>query len=235
MTTPTLHTQHRLGPLELPNRLVMAPMTRNRAGAGQVPTELMARYYEQRASGGLIVTEASQVAPEGVGYPNTPGIHTPEQVAGWRRVTERVHACDGRIFLQLWHVGRISHPLFQPGGKLPVAPSAVAPAGDIYTPQGMKPYVAPRALETDEIAPIVEQFAQGARNARDAEKYEYPCHRGQQIQGVCNEQPDDVDAQRVAQHDSEREVECERQQPGRQQRHRFQLRSSLHADSALRH
>ena len=165
MTKRTLHTPHRLGTLELPNRVVMAPMTRNRAGAGHVPTELMARYYEQRASAGLLVTEATQVAPEGVGYPNTPGIYASEQVEGWKRVTERVHASGGRIFLQLWHVGRISHPLFQPGGKLPIAPSAIAPTGEVYTPEGMKPYVAPRALDTNEIAAIVEQYAQGARNA----------------------------------------------------------------------
>lgn len=168
MTNRTLFTPHRLGTLELPNRLVMAPMTRNRAGAGHVPTELMARYYEQRASAGLLVTEATQVAPEGVGYPNTPGIYASEQVEGWKRVTERVHASSGRIFLQLWHVGRISHPLFQPGGKLPVAPSAIAPSGEVYTPEGMKPYVAPRALDTSEIVAIVEQYARGARHARDA-------------------------------------------------------------------
>ena len=168
MTNPTLHTPHRLGTLELPNRLVMAPMTRNRAGAGHVPTELMARYYEQRASAGLLLTEATQVAAEGVGYPNTPGIYSSEQVEGWKRVTDRVHASGGRIFLQLWHVGRISHPLFQPDGKLPIAPSAIPPAGEIYTPEGMKPYVAPRGLDTSEIAAIVEQYARGARHARDA-------------------------------------------------------------------
>lgn len=168
MTSHNLHSDYELGPLRLPNRLVMAPMTRNRAGADNVPTELAARYYAQRASAGLIVTEATQVAPEGVGYPGTPGIHSREQAAGWNRVTDAVHRAGGRIFLQLWHVGRISHPLFQPGGALPVAPSAIAPAGQLYTPEGMKPYVTPRALETDEIPGIVAQFRRGAANALEA-------------------------------------------------------------------
>lgn len=168
MTSSNLHTEYTLGRLRLPNRLVMAPMTRNRAVAGNVPGELIATYYEQRASAGLIVTEATQVAPEGIGYPSTPGIHTRDQVAGWRRVTDRVHGAGGRIFLQLWHVGRISHPLFQPGGTLPVAPSAIAPAGSTYTPEGSKPFVTPRALRTEEIPRIVEQFRQGARHALEA-------------------------------------------------------------------
>jgi N-ethylmaleimide reductase len=143
----------------------MAPMTRNRAGAGNVPTALVARYYEQRASAGLLVTEGTQIAPEGVGYPDTPGIHSLEQVAGWRRVTDAVHRAGGRIFLQLWHVGRISHRLFQPGGDLPVAPSAVAPAGLVYTVEGMMPFETPRALTSDEIPGIVEHFRIGAANA----------------------------------------------------------------------
>ena len=160
-----LYTAYSLGPLRLPNRFVMAPMTRNRAGTGNVPTAVVARYYEQRASAGLLVTEATQVAPEGVGYPNTPGIHSIEQVAGWRRVTDAIHRAGGRIFLQLWHVGRISHRLFQPGGGLPVAPSAVAPAGQVYTVEGMMPFETPRALTSDEIPGIVEQFRIGAANA----------------------------------------------------------------------
>jgi N-ethylmaleimide reductase len=111
-----------LGPLRLPNRLVMAPMTRNRAGPGEVPGPLAVAYYTQRASAGLIVTEGTQISQQGQGYPGTPGIFTAEQIAGWKRVTESVHAAGGRIFLQLWHVGRISHPSLQPSGGLPVAP-----------------------------------------------------------------------------------------------------------------
>lgn len=165
MSTPNLFTPFRLGPYELRNRLVMAPMTRSRAGEGNVPTELMAEYYAQRAGAGLIVTEGSQVSPQGVGYPDTPGIHTDAQVEGWRRVTDAVHDRGGRIYLQLWHVGRVSHPSMQPGGALPVAPSAIGVPGELYTGNGMKPFVTPRALETDEIAGIVEQFADGARRA----------------------------------------------------------------------
>jgi N-ethylmaleimide reductase len=157
-----------LGPLTLPNRVVMAPMTRNRAGPANVPVELNATYYAQRASAGLIVSEATQVSPQGVGYPGTPGIHSPEQVAGWKLVTDAVHKARGRIYLQLWHVGRISHPSLQPGGALPVAPSAIAPAGQAMTYDGMKPFVTPRALETAEIAGIVEDFRRGARNAKQA-------------------------------------------------------------------
>lgn len=168
MTSRDLHSPHTLGSLKLPNRVVMAPMTRNRAGTGNVPTDLVARYYEQRASAGLIVAEATQIAPEGVGYPNTPGIHSEAQVEGWKRVTRAVHDTGGRIFLQLWHVGRISHPLFQPGGALPVAPSAIAPAGQAYTPEGPKPFVTPRALAADEIPGIVAQFRQGAVHAVEA-------------------------------------------------------------------
>jgi N-ethylmaleimide reductase len=163
-----LHSARLLGPIRLPNRLVMAPMTRNRAGAGHVPTDLMARYYAQRASAGLIVTEATQIAPEGIGYPDTPGIHSREQTEGWRRVTGAVHRAGGRIFLQLWHVGRASHPLYQPGGVLPIAPSAIARAGQVHTPEGMQPNVAPRALETGEIPGLVAQYRQGARHALDA-------------------------------------------------------------------
>lgn len=157
-----------VGPYTLRNRAVMAPMTRNRAGEGNTATELTATYYVQRASAGLIVTEASQVSPQGVGYPNTPGIHTDEQVAAWRRVTDAVHAAGGRIFLQLWHVGRVSHPSMQPGGALPVAPSAIAPEGSIFTYGGMQPFVTPRALETGEIAGVVRDYAEGARRAYEA-------------------------------------------------------------------
>ena len=146
----------------------MAPMTRNRAGAGNVPTPLVAEHYAQRASAALIVSEATQISPQGVGYPGTPGIHSDEQVEGWRRVTRAVHQNDGRIFLQLWHVGRISHPSLQPGGALPVAPSALAPRGNALTRQGPLPFVTPRALEEGEIVEIVQQYAQAAIRARDA-------------------------------------------------------------------
>src|SRR5262245_13976211 len=161
----SLYNEHKLGPLMLPNRFVMAPMTRNRAETGGVPGDLIATYYTQRASAGLLVTEATQVAPEGVGYPHTPGIHAFAQVGGWQKVTSAVHRAAGRLYLQLWHVGRISHPLFQPGGVLPVAPSAIAPAGTSYTPEGPKPFVTPRALDIEEIPGIVDQFRRGALNA----------------------------------------------------------------------
>jgi N-ethylmaleimide reductase len=154
-----------LGPYRLPNRLVMAPLTRNRAGPGNVPGPLNAEYYAQRASAGLIVSEASQVSAAGQGYPATPGIHSPEQVAGWRLVTDAVHARGGRIFLQLWHVGRISHPSLQPGGALPVAPSAVRPAGQAVTLQGLQPFVTPRALELAEIPQVLDQYRAAAANA----------------------------------------------------------------------
>jgi N-ethylmaleimide reductase len=164
-----LFSPFRLGALDLPNRIVMAPMTRNRAGPGNAPTALNAAYYAQRASAGLIVSEGSQVSPQGLGYPGTPGIHSDEQVAGCKLVTDAVHAAGGRIFLQLWHVGRISHPSLQePDGALPVAPSAIAPAGQAWTLDGMKPYETPRALETDELPGIVTQFRHGAANAKAA-------------------------------------------------------------------
>lgn len=163
-----LFTPVRLGPYTLANRLVMAPMTRNRAGPGNVPQDMNVEYYAQRASAGLIITEATQVSTQGVGYPNTPGIHSEEQVAGWSRVTQAVHDRGGRIFLQLWHVGRISHPTLQPSGTLPVAPSAVKPAGEVYTYEGPKPFVVPRVLEISEIPGIVDQFRNGARRALEA-------------------------------------------------------------------
>jgi N-ethylmaleimide reductase len=156
------------GALRLPHRIVMAPMTRNRAGAGNVPVDLMAEYYRQRAGAALIVTEASQVTPMGVGYPNTPGIHSAEQVEGWRRITRAVHEAGGRIVLQLWHVGRISHPDYLPGGAVPVAPSPIAPRGKVWTPGGLKDYVVPRPLAASEIPGLVDDFARGAVNARAA-------------------------------------------------------------------
>ena len=167
-STLDIFSPFKLGPLQLPNRVVMAPMTRNRAGRGNVPGPLNATYYAQRASAGLIISEATQISPQGVGYPGTPGIHSAEQIAGWKGVTDAVHVAGGRMFLQLWHVGRISHPSLQPCGALPVAPSAIAPAGQAMTADGLKPFVAPRSLETEEIAGIIEDYRQAARNARDA-------------------------------------------------------------------
>ena len=158
----------RLGPLLLPNRIVMAPMTRSRAGRKRVPTPLTAIYYAQRASAGLIITEATHVAPNGVGYPDTPGIHTSEQTRAWRAVTEAVHAKGGRIFVQLWHVGRVSHPSMQPDNELPVAPSAMAPLGQVFTDHGMREYVTPRALSVPEIGQLVQDFAVAAKLALQA-------------------------------------------------------------------
>lgn len=166
--TTTLFSPIQLGALALPNRVVMAPLTRNRAGAGNVPGPLNAQYYAQRASAGLIISEASQVSPQGLGYPATPGIHNTVQVAGWRLVTDAVHGAGGRIFLQLWHVGRISHPSLQPDGALPVAPSAVKPAGEAMTYEGPQPFVQPRALDTTELPDIVHQYRQAAANAQTA-------------------------------------------------------------------
>ena len=163
-----LFTPIRLGALDLPNRIVMAPLTRNRAGPGNVPQPINAAYYAQRASAGLIITEASPISDMAHGYPATPGIHSPAQVDGWKRVTDAVHARGGRIFLQLWHVGRISHPSLLPNGALPVAPSAIKPAGKAYTRQGMTEFVTPRALETSEIPALIEDFQIAAHNAKTA-------------------------------------------------------------------
>jgi N-ethylmaleimide reductase len=163
----TLFLPYLLGDLELNNRLVMAPMTRSRAVEGNVPNPLAATYYAQRAAAGLIVTEATQVSPQGVGYIRTPGIHSAAQVAGWKTVTDAVHRAGGKIFLQLWHVGRISHPDFH-GGELPVAPSAVAAEGEVFTAKGPQKMVTPRALALGEIGGIVEQFRIGAANAKAA-------------------------------------------------------------------
>ncbi len=167
MSASNLFTPINLAGHELPNRIVMAPMTRNRAGEGRVPTELTATYYAQRASAGLIISEATQVSPLSLAYPGTPGIHTPEQVVGWRRVTDSVHAAGGRIFLQLWHVGRVAHPTLMEG-KQPIAPSAIAAKGETFTGKGMEPFVVPRALETEEIAGVVAEYAHGASLAKEA-------------------------------------------------------------------
>lgn len=163
-----LFAPYKLGPYELRNRIVMAPLTRNRAGAGNVPRALNGEYYAQRASAGLIITESTQISPQGVGYPRTPGIHTPEQIIGWKGVTEIVHRRGGRIFLQLQHVGRISHPSLQPNGELPVAPSAIKAAGFAHTYDGLRPFVTPRALGTDEIPGVIAQYRLAAENALQA-------------------------------------------------------------------
>ena len=144
----------------------MAPLTRCRAEAHNVPGDLSVEYYRQRAAAGLIISEATSISPAGFGYPNTPGIFSEAQVTGWRKITDAVHAVGGRIFLQLWHVGRISHPVFQPEGGLPVAPSAIPPAGQVFTGSAMADYVTPRALETDEIPGIIAEYAHGAQNAK---------------------------------------------------------------------
>ena len=155
------------GALTLPNRFAMAPMTRSRAtNEATAPTDSVVKYYVQRASAGLIITEGSQVSAQGVGYINTPGIYTAEQVAGWKKVTDAVHAAGGRIFIQLWHVGRVSHPFFH-NGELPVGPSAIKPEGaKAFTGQGFEDVPAPRALELSEIPGVVDQFRQAARNAK---------------------------------------------------------------------
>ncbi len=157
----------KIGNYTLKNRIVMAPMTRCRSVQNNVPNDMMAAYYAQRASAGLIITEATQISTLGIGYPCTPGIHNVEQVKGWKKVTQAVHDKGGMIFLQLWHVGRISHPAFL-DGELPVAPSAIKPAGEIFTFEGMKKFVTPRALTTDEIKKTVQEYVAGAINAIDA-------------------------------------------------------------------
>ncbi|HAX76889.1 MAG TPA: alkene reductase [Cyanobacteria bacterium UBA11372] len=154
-----------LGDLELPNRTIMAPLTRCRAGDGYIPQPMNAVYYAQRSSAGLIISEATQVARNGIGYPNTPGIYTPEQIEGWKQVTDAVHDRDGRIFIQLWHAGRVAHPSLLPADEVPIAPSAIAANCLADTAEGQQPHVTPRALALAEIPGIVEQFWQGAKNA----------------------------------------------------------------------
>lgn len=157
-----------LGPIRLANRIVMAPLTRSRATPDGDPTPMHVEYYRQRAGAGLIVTEATNISAEGRGYAWTPGLYTDAQVAGWRAVTEAVHAAGGRIVVQLWHVGRISHPELQPGGALPVAPSAVKPAGKAFTEDGFKDMVSPRALPADELPRVVADYVRAAENAKRA-------------------------------------------------------------------
>ena len=163
----TIFDPIKLGDLELPNRIIMAPLTRCRADEGRVPNALMAEYYVQRASAGLILSEATSVTPMGVGYPDTPGIWSNDQVRGWTNITKAVHAAGGRIALQLWHVGRISHPIYL-NGEAPVAPSAIAAKGHVSLVRPKVDFPTPRALETAEIADIVEAYRTGAENAKAA-------------------------------------------------------------------
>jgi N-ethylmaleimide reductase len=162
-----LLTLYKLGDLKLSNRMVMAPMTRCRAIDGNIPNPLAVTYYTQRAAAGLIITEGSQVSPQGVGFNRTPGIYSQEQVEGWMKITDAVHRGGGHIFLQLWHVGRMSHPDYL-GGNFPVAPSAIPVDEEIHTPAGKKKIPIPRALLAEEIPVIVEQFRVGAKNAKEA-------------------------------------------------------------------
>ena len=162
-----LHTPLQVGAFQIPNRIIMAPLTRCRSSAGRVPNDLMAEYYRQRASAGFILSEATSVDPMGVGYPDTPGIWSDEQVEGWKKVTNAVHEAGGLILLQLWHVGRISDPVYL-DGKLPVAPSAIAAEGHVSLVRPMKNYVTPRALGRDEIPGVIAAFRRGAENAKRA-------------------------------------------------------------------
>ena len=164
---PNLFTPLTVGAITLPNRIIMAPLTRSRAGITRTPNALMADYYRQRASAGLILSEATAVDPMGVGYADTPGIWSEDQVRGWSSVTEAVHAEGGRIFLQLWHVGRISDPVFL-DGKLPLAPSAIAAKGHVSILRPQREFITPRALDTHEIPGIIEVYRRGAENAQRA-------------------------------------------------------------------
>ncbi len=162
---PNLFDPLKVGDLQVPNRIFMAPLTRSRAGSERLPNRLMAQYYAQRASAGLIVSEATVVSPLGIGYADTPGIWSREQVEGWKLTTKAVHDAGGRIFLQLWHVGRVSDPRFLNGAQ-PVAPSAIAVQGNVSLVRPPTPYVTPRALELSEIPGIIEAFRKGAENAQ---------------------------------------------------------------------
>jgi N-ethylmaleimide reductase len=158
----------KLGSIALSNRIVMAPLTRNRAGEGGVPQDINVKYYEQRASAGLIITEATPISSMGHGYPLLPGIYTDAQIAGWKKITDAVHAKGGKMVMQLWHVGRISHPTLLPNGATPVAPSAIKPVGKAFTFDGLVDYVTPRALEVSELLGIVADYVQAAKNALQA-------------------------------------------------------------------
>ncbi len=164
---PTLFDPLRVGDLNLPNRVVMAPLTRLRAGPSQIPNALMAEYYAQRASAGLLITEGVPVSPQGVGYPGVPGVWSKEQTEGWKQITRAVHDKGGRIFMQIWHVGRISDPSHL-NGEAPVGPSAIAAKGHVSLLRPERPYPTPRALSTEEVAGVIEAFRQGAENAQAA-------------------------------------------------------------------
>lgn len=163
--TKDLFSPVTLGAISLKNRIVMAPLTRNRAGEGGVPQPINVTYYEQRATAGLIVTEATPISAMGHGYPALPGIYTDAQVAGWKKVTDAVHAKGGKIAIQIWHVGRISHPSLLPNNALPVAPSAIKPAGQAFTYQGLVDYVTPRALDVSELPGIVQEYVHATKCA----------------------------------------------------------------------
>lgn len=189
---------YQLGNLELPNRIVMAPLTRMRADRNQAPTPMNAQYYAQRATAGLIISEATQISPQGTSLPQTPGIYSPEQIAGWQLVTQAVQERGGRIFLQLWHGGRCSHPSLQPNRELPVAPSAIAPKEELaLTASGEEvPFVVPRALETAEIPGIIAQYRQAAQNTQVAGAHGVEIHAAsgylldQFLQDNCNQRTD---------------------------------------------
>jgi N-ethylmaleimide reductase len=166
--TIMLFSPFQMHDLLLKNRIVMAPLTRCRAGVNDCPTALTTLYYQQRASAGLIISEATQISPQGKGYAHTPGIYSQDQIKAWKKVTNAVHKAGGLIFSQLWHVGRISHPFLQPNQQLPVAPSAICPSGKAFTEQGFFDFVTPRALETHEIAGIIEQYRHAAMCAKKA-------------------------------------------------------------------
>ncbi len=164
---------HLLSPLDkglpLKNRVVMAPLTRGRAGEERTANSLMAEYYAQRAGAGLIISEGTAISKQGYGWTHSPGIYTPEQTEAWKQVVDAVHAKGAKIFLQLWHTGRASHSIFQPNNQLPIAPSAIKIEGaEAHTPDGKKPYETPRALDTDEISSVVEEYRKAAANARQA-------------------------------------------------------------------
>ncbi|GAA0782368.1 alkene reductase [Roseibium denhamense] len=169
MSDPKLFAPGKAGAIDLKNRIVMAPLTRNRARAeDDAPYELQAKYYGQRASAGLIITEASQISPQGKGYAWTPGIYSEAQIEGWKKVTKAVHDRGGKIVIQLWHVGRISHPVLQPDGADPVAPSAISAASKSFDGENFIETTTPRALEIDEIAGIVEDYRKATLNAKAA-------------------------------------------------------------------